>query len=42
MRELWLLACVWNPAFSVSFRSLYNSVTEEIRAALSLNSIYAF
>ena len=38
MHQFWLPACVWNPTFPVAFRSLYNSVTEEIRATLSLNS----
>ena len=34
--EIWLLAFVRNTTFSVTFFSLYNSVTEEIRTALSI------
>ena len=34
--EFWLLAFVRNITFSVTFYSLYNSVTEEIRTAMSI------
>ena len=34
--EFWLLAVVRNTTFSVAFCSLYNSVTEKIRTAMSI------
>ena len=38
--DFWLLEFVRNTTFSVAFCSLYNSVTEEIRDAMSIKHLF--